>query len=88
MQKSLGNPAVIRVLIFSVFCTDILTKILQCHCFPMYTVCPSCLIVLEVMTLIFNYLPQTGDQLYQQAVNIAQLVISVIQSLEHASKVG
>jgi len=28
----------------------------------------------------------TGNQLYQQAVSIAQLVISVIQYLEHASK--
>ena len=59
-----------------------------CHCFPMCTVCPSHLILLEVMTLIFNYLSQTGNQLYQQAVSIAQLVISVIQFLERASKVG
>jgi len=59
-----------------------------CHCFSMCTVCPSHLILLEVLTLIFNYLPQTGNHLYQQAVSIAQLVISVIQYLEHASKVG
>jgi len=84
MQKSLGNPAL-----------DFLCVLFRysdynfaCHCFPMYTVCPSHLILLEVLTLIFNYLSQTGNQLYQQAVSIAQLAISVIQYLERASKVG
>jgi hypothetical protein len=50
----------------------------------MHAACPSYLILLDLITLIFHFLPQ----FHQQAVNIALLVISAIQSLERASKVG